>query len=664
MKRRNERTVVRSLTMAGLLAAGLTLAGCSSTGQKGLPFGSLSAGPSETVAPTPKAASESSTKPISDRTAFAPEEEVESHLDKLVVRVASFTESQPSGVAVSEHGRVFVSFPYWSKQPDVALAEVFADGTLRPFPRLSWNRWDGESGPSALNSLVSAEAILVDELNYLWVLDSGNPQAGDGIITAGPKLVRIDLTDNSVAQVFYIDHKRQLGEKSFLSDFRVDLEKRVAYLADAGSGAIIVYDLTQRWAASRLLGDPSTAPVPGTAFTADRTRAAGAGRLGVWGLTLTEDREWLYYQPLGSRELYRIATDDLLNADLGDAQLTHRVESLGDLGTAVDGLWLDGEGRLYAAGLENHAIIAREPHGQVETVVAGPELQWPDSIAIGPDGYLYFTTSMRDLASPYSTKTKRTEPYALLRVSLDKVQAAAKAKRRADEARERAAEARLDAERVRRAAQQTLREAEAKRAAAERAAQRVELEAETVYQAHLLRSQASRSVAEVAVAKEQAAVNAQAALRVAEARTEAAREATDIAGRLMKLAQARASEALALREKAYDAEVDVALAEAEAEAATYALREAELVFRESEKLLRASEESLASQGLNAVRAWAAAEQATKAAKLRSQEVYSADAAEQLARRLAEQAAQEALAAEFAEVPGFIPRVGTASVPVD
>ncbi|MEQ9455500.1 MAG: L-dopachrome tautomerase-related protein [Phycisphaeraceae bacterium] len=654
------------MTAMSLLAAAVSVGGCSSTGFQS-PFATQDNQPAQPKPLAEKPTSPADPKQAYDRTAFATTAagptDIQNRFEKLVVKVASFTDAQPSGVAVSDNGRVFVSFPYWTKQPEVALAEVFADGTIRPFPTFAWNRWDGEAGPSALNSLVSAEAIFVDELNYLWVLDSGNPQAGDGIVTAGPKIVRIDLTDNTVAQVFYIDHKRQLGTNSFLSDFRVDLEKRVAYLADAGSGAIIVYDLSQRWAASRLLGDPSTAPVPGTEFTADRTRAAGAGRLGVWGLTLSNDKQWLYYQPLGARELYRISTEALLDANLGDAQLTHRVELVGDLGTAIDGLWLDPDDRLYAAGLENHAIIVREPHGLVETVVAGPQLKWPDSIALGPDGYLYFTTSMRDLVSPYATTSQRSEPYALLRVSLDKVQQAAKASRQAEEARARANEARFDAERARREAEQSLREAEAKRAAAERAAQRVSQESENVYQAHQLRSQASRSIAVVTQEHQQAVLTAQASLQIAEARTSAAREATQIAERLMRLAQNRAEEALALRDKAVDAHIDVELAKAEAQAAERALEEARLVFRESESMLREAEQSLAAQGVNALKAWSVAERANKEARLRNQEVLSAEASAKLARQIAEQAVQEALAAEFAEVPGFTPRTSTASVPV-
>ncbi|QDU72304.1 L-dopachrome tautomerase-related protein [Mucisphaera calidilacus] len=649
--------VWRGTVTAGLLAAGLVLGGCSATESQ--QTDEMSLGSSKTI-------SQSATKPVP--ATASPEasarSEIARHFDKLVVKVASFKDAQPSGVAVSESGRVFVSFPYWSAKPELGLAEVFPDGTTRPYPTVGWNCWDGQPGPSALHTLVSAEAIAIDDLDYLWVLDSGNPQAGDGIVTAGPKLVRIDLTDNSIAQVFYLDHKRQLGPTSFLSDFRVDIEKRVAYLADAGSGAIVVYDLSRRWAASRLVGDPSTAPVPGTEFTADATRAAGAGRLGVWGLELSNDREWLYYQPLGSRELYRVPTAALLNTELGDQEVKLQVETLGNLGTAVDGLWFDTDERLYAAGLENHAIIVREPHGQVETVVAGPELRWPDSLTIAADGYLYFTTSMRHLSSPYSTQATRHEPYALMRVSVEKVQQAVKAAIRAEEARERAAEARASAERKRREAELARRAADTQRQVAEQAARKVEVQAEAVYEAHALRSQASQSVATVARHERRAAEQARFKVREAELRATSAREATDVAERLMRLARARAEEALVLRDRALAAQVDVELAEAEVRAAQVALKEAELVFQESERQLGLAERALAATGLQALQTWAAAKKADQTADAVNEDLYSAQAAAEVARRIAEQATQQAVAAEFAETPGVIQQTGTASVPTD
>lgn len=652
MTRQMTRVWKGSVT-AGLLAAGLVLAGCSA-----------GTDPSATAMLTStKPVSQNATKPVPDRTVAA-QSAVERRYDKLVVKVASFTKTQPSGVAVSDGGRVFVSFPYWSGKPEVSLAEVYPDGTVRPYPTVGWNRWDGQAGPSALHSLVSAEAIQIDDLDYLWVLDSGNPEAGDGIVTAGPKLVRIDLTDNSIAQVFYLDHKRQLGESSFLSDFRVDIEKRVAYLSDAGSGAIVVYDLSKRWAASRLLGDPSTAAVPGTEFTADQTRAAGAGRLGVWGLALSNDREWLYYQPLGARELYRISTSALLNPELGDAQLKHEVETLGNLGTAVDGMWFDSDERLYAAGLENHAIIVREPTGEVETVVSGPELRWPDSIALASNGYMYFTTSMRDRVSPYSTSVTKNEPYALMRVSLEKVQAAVKASIRAEEARQRASEARAEAERQRREAQLARRAAEARQQLADEAAQKVESQAEQVYEAYAMRNQASASVATVARQERLAAEEAELAHREAQVRAASAREATEVAERLMRLAQARAKQALALRDRAVKAQVNVAVAEAEARAAQDALAEAESVFHATEQQLSLAERALAASGLEALKAWASAKQAAQDAQQLAERQDSAEAAATVARKLAEQAVQQARAAEFAETPGMFTQTETAEVPTE
>jgi sugar lactone lactonase YvrE len=59
----------------------------------------------------------------------------------------------------------------------------------------------------------------------------------------------------------------------------------------------------------------------------------------------------------------------------------------------------DRAGALFLTGLEDHAIHRYLPAGaagKTETLLSSPQLQWPDTFAIGPDGALYVTTSQID----------------------------------------------------------------------------------------------------------------------------------------------------------------------------------------------------------------------------------------------------------------------------
>ena len=199
--------------------------------------------------------------------------------DKLVVDVARFDRDQPSSVAVSSDGRLFVGFPWWSQRPRHAVVEVRPDGSTRPYPSGSWNDWDGRGGPSALMGFVCAQAMFVDDEDHLWVLDAGNPRNRSGVVTAGPKIFKIDLADDSIAQIFYIDHKRSLSRDAYLSDFRVDRERNVAYIADAGRGGIFVYDLKTRTRTPRC--SSTTRPRPTSPSCPASARRSGAAFFGI-----------------------------------------------------------------------------------------------------------------------------------------------------------------------------------------------------------------------------------------------------------------------------------------------------------------------------------------------------------------------------------------------
>jgi len=76
-----------------------------------------------------------------------------------VREVARFDE-QPTGVAVSRDGRIFVSFPNWWTQPRDALVEVRRDGSVRPYPDEHHSRWNGEEGEAARSSFVCPQKKL------------------------------------------------------------------------------------------------------------------------------------------------------------------------------------------------------------------------------------------------------------------------------------------------------------------------------------------------------------------------------------------------------------------------------------------------------------------------------------------------------------------------
>jgi sugar lactone lactonase YvrE len=348
-------------------------------------------------------------------------------LGKLEV-AATFDGPMPTGVTVSQTGRVFVNFPRWGDPVEFTVAEL-KDGKPVPYPDPNINQFD-KSRPG--ECLVSVQSVVVDPADRLWLLDTGSVEFGP-TITGGPKLVGIDLKTNKVFKTIPFSRDVAL-ESTYLNDIRFDLrrgEAGVAYITDSslqGANGIIVVDLGTGKARRRLHGHASSLPdkdfLPLVEGRPLMNRRPGepprAMTIGADGIAISHDGKWLYYCPLSSRRLHRVSTDLLLDESAGDEQVARAVEDLGTRPFASDGLESDAQGRLYLTNYEDNAVLRRTKDGKYETLVYDPRALWPDTLSLAADGYLYFTANqLHRQKNFHDGKDLREKPYVLFRVKTD-----------------------------------------------------------------------------------------------------------------------------------------------------------------------------------------------------------------------------------------------------
>lgn len=327
--------------------------------------------------------------------------------------VAATLQKQPTGVAVSKTGRLFVNFPRWVDYPWPCVAEVAADGSLSPYPNVALNIWDGSSGESAAKSFVCVHTVYMDRDDALWILDPASP-GQKGVVEGGAKLLKVDLASNTVERTYHFGPDIA-PTKSYLNKLRFALG--YAFITDSALGAIIALDL-ETGKARRLLEDhPSVKSEPDVKMSIDDVPYEFAP-VHVDGIALHPDGISLYYKALTGRTLYRISANDLIDESLSPAELGNRVETVA-VTEPTGGIEFDEDGNLYLTGVEEDAIKVLRRDGRYQYFARAADFVWPDTISIGANGHLLFTASQLHLMPAHNGGIdKRTPPYKVFRLEL------------------------------------------------------------------------------------------------------------------------------------------------------------------------------------------------------------------------------------------------------
>ena len=339
--------------------------------------------------------------------------------------VATFDGPMPTGVTVSQTGRIFVNFPRWGDRVEFTVAEL-KDGKPVAFPDAEINAYDAAK---VAERLVSVQSVVVDPSDRLWMLDTGSLQLGPAV-PGGPKLVGVDLKTNQVFKTIHFPAD-VAPSSSYLNDVRFDLRRGrggMAFITDSGNdgpNGIVVVDLDSGKSWRRLSGHPSVKADENFVPTVEGEQlkqrpAPGVSmpmRMGSDGIAISADGKTLYYCPLASRRLHSVSVDALADPNQTDRQVAATVKKVADRDYASDGLESDAAGNLYLTDYEHNAVHRRGPDGRDRVIAQAPKMIWPDTMSVASDGYIYFTANQLNRQKTFHEgKDLREKPYYLFRV--------------------------------------------------------------------------------------------------------------------------------------------------------------------------------------------------------------------------------------------------------
>jgi sugar lactone lactonase YvrE len=336
--------------------------------------------------------------------------------DPKIEQIAGFPDHQVTGITATGDGRIFLCFPYWSDPHPLSVARLDANSTLTPYPDENWNREEG--APS--DHFICVQSVVADDHNNLWVLDPGSIKH-QKVTPNGPKLVKIDLSTNAVVDKIVFPESVVSGN-DYLNDVRFDTQNGYAFITDSGSGGLVMVDLRNKQVRRVLADNPSTKAEPGVLLKIEgvpliNEKTGKPVQVNSDGIEIDRANGYLYYQALVGRTLYRVKLADLENANVSDAELGKRVETVATV-PAADGLALRNN-FIYFTAIEQDAIDRLNLDSrELSVVVKDARLKWPDTLSFGPDGTLYVTNSQIHLTPRFNHGVNKVkEPFGVYKIA-------------------------------------------------------------------------------------------------------------------------------------------------------------------------------------------------------------------------------------------------------
>ncbi|WP_394539227.1 L-dopachrome tautomerase-related protein [Lysobacter enzymogenes] len=312
------------------------------------------------------------------------------------LQVVAVSDVRPGNVAVAADGRVFATYhPLGDTRLQLAEAK---DGRLAPYPDMSVQKNGAAASDATLDTPLG---ISVDRKGRLWVIDMG-------LNLGKTRLWSFDLNTGQLARKYELPAS-VAPEGSFVQDFAIDEARGWAYLADIADPGLIALNLDDGHA--RRFGGHASLQAEDIDMRIDGRVVDFGGkpaRVGVNPITLSADRETLFFGAMNGTTWYRLPAR-LLRDGADDAAVAAAIAPAGPKPIS-DGVATDAAGTHWFTDLQRHAVVRLGRDGRLRDALRDPRLQWPDNLALGPDGWIYLSVNQLDRTPAFTGGADRGRP--------------------------------------------------------------------------------------------------------------------------------------------------------------------------------------------------------------------------------------------------------------
>lgn len=331
------------------------------------------------------------------------------------------------GVKVDKKENIYVSTARWGGADIPAtlskLKKINGKFVLSAFPSETINNINN---PNGLKAVLGFE---IDRNNVMWILDQGHV-GGKPSKPGDEKLILWDLNKNKEIQRYEFTDADTNKKCSFLNDITVDNDSDFAYIADSGifckplNGGLIVYNKKTNKSHRVLSNSKFTTNDKNFFFNVNGEPVSPKSPMltGADGITLSGDKKTLYWTNLTGNTLYSLPTKVLQNFSLSDTEIESQIKIVSSLPSNTDGITADRDNNLYMSGLTINGLMKFDAKSQsVSRFVYDSKMIWPDTLAWGPNNYLYVSSNNlnKNVEGRMDYKNPKTPNFIIWRIKME-----------------------------------------------------------------------------------------------------------------------------------------------------------------------------------------------------------------------------------------------------